>query len=227
MRTQTCTAAKYESVLVLAFEKKSGSIDFSRRSFHTDVEVILINSPPPSVPLPGLQGTDISFDSWKMLGIDVNRLDGVQTYTTGKLKLTSCNHDILCIPLSAGESKAVIEFIDDIRNITYNHWDYIFSRNAALIPYGLFGDVVIDESLAFRDSVRYLHPAQLVVLLFRRCLDKNRTSVAKLWGFNSRLTTANDIFEQLRMACIAIDADALACHILRALYEGSSNVVHS
>ena len=213
----------YESVLILDFTKNNKVGKVFRQSLHTDVEILLINSSPPSIPLPGRQGEDKPFNSWEMLGIHVDRIVGIQASTTRHLKICSSQHNLLCISLSSEENKAVIDFMQEIRGLPYNHWDSILSRSNALIPFGLMTDIVIDDACSLRQSIHCLHPAQLVVLIFRQCLDEKRTAVAKLWGFNSRFTTANDIFEELRMTCIAIDADALSRNVLRALFENSSS----
>jgi hypothetical protein len=217
-----------ESVLILTFEKsgvKNGI--FSPRTFHTNVELLLVNAAPPLVPSPGLEGVDQHFDSWKLLGIHIDRISGVQSHTARSTKLSSSKNNVLCIPLSEKENKAIIEFMHGIRGLPYNHWDSILSRTASLIPSGVMDDVVIDERCPVKTSIKCLHSAQLIVLIFRQCLDPKRTVSAKLWGFNSRLATANDIFEQLRTSCIAIDADALSKNTLQALYEGTSNVNRS
>ncbi|KAJ1467079.1 hypothetical protein T484DRAFT_1756145 [Baffinella frigidus] len=215
----------YEAVLVLAFTKGSERTGmFSTRMFHTDVEIQLIKSPPPVIPSPGMEGTDQYFDSWQLLGIHIDRIKGVHSYTTQTTKISSSKHNVLCIPLTSGEYKAVIEFLHEIRGLPYNHWDSLYSRTASLIPSGMMDDVVIHECFNVAKSIKSLHPAQLIVLIVRQCLDPKRTVSAKLWGFNSRLTTANEIFEQLRVTCIAIDADSLSRNILQALYEGTPNV---
>ena len=214
-----------ESVLVLVFEKSNHRELFSSRTHHTGVELMLINSPPPLIPAPGLKGIGQDFDPWKLLGIHVDRMTGVRSYTARSKNTSSGKHDVLCVPLSSDENKSVIDFMAEIRDLPFNHWDSIFSRTASLIPMGAMEDITIDQCMRASRSVKCLHAAQLVVLAFRNCLDPKRTVCAKLWGFNSRLTTANEIFEELRMACISIDADALNKNSLQALYGGTSNVM--
>jgi hypothetical protein len=228
MGSEYTNVRNYEAVLVLAFTKSSVRKGmFSTRMFHTDVEILLINSPPPVIPTVGMEGIDQHFDSWKLLGINIDRIKGVHSYTTHAMKIASSTHNVLCIPLTSDENKSVIEFIHEIRGLPYNHWDSLYSRTASLIPSGLMDDVVIDECSNVAKSIRRLHPAQLVVLIFRQCLDPKSMVAVKLWGFNSRLTTANEIFEQLRVTCIAIDADSLNRNILQALNEGTPNTTRS
>ena len=227
MDTRIKNSIQYESVLVLVFQKSVNKTLFSSRTVHTDVEVMLINSPPPLIPAPGLEGIDQHFDSWKLLGVHVDRMTGERCYTARSKNTSSVKHNALCVPLSSDENKLAIEFMHGIRNLPYNHWDSMFSRTASLIPMGAMDDITIGECMPGSSSVKCLHAAQLVVLIFRYSLDPRRTVAAKLWGFNSRLTTPNEIFEELRMTCIAIDADALNKNTLQALYEGTSNVLQS
>jgi hypothetical protein len=212
----------HEAVLVLIFTKGTATRFFSNRSSHIDVELLLINSSPPMIPSPGLEGLDQHFDSWKLLGIHIDRIKGVESGTTRFTNVSSSKHNVLCIPLMNNEYKSVIEFIHEIRGFPYNHWDAMLSRTASLIPLGVVHDVIIDECHNVAKSITCLHSAQLVALIFRQCLDPKHIAAAKLWGFNSRLITANDIFEQLRVTCMAIDADSLAKSTLQALSEGAS-----
>jgi hypothetical protein len=213
----------HEAVLVLVFTKGTARRFLSNSSPYIDVELLLINTPPPMIPSPGLEGLDQHFDSWKLLGVHIDRIKGVESGTTRFTNISSSKHTVLCIPLTKEEYKSVIEFLHEICSFKYNHWDAMLSRTASLIPLGVVEDVIIAECHNVAKSITCLHSAQLVALIFRQCLDPKRTASAKLWGFNSRLITANDIFEQLRVTCMALDANSLAKSCLQALSEGSSH----
>ncbi|KAJ1495849.1 hypothetical protein T484DRAFT_1740615 [Baffinella frigidus] len=212
---------EHEAVLLMVFTKSSTTPTlWNRRVIHTDVELLVIDSPPPVVPPPGIKGTDSQFDSWQALRVRVDRLKGVTFASVHAMRTSSDSHNILSVSLKRHEYKAVVEFIHQVRKLPYNHWDDVFSRTATLISVGVVPDIVIDEAYNVCRSITSVHAPQLVALIFRHCIDRNRTAPAKLWGFNSRLITANEIFEQLRVTCMAIDTDALSRGMLRALSEG-------
>jgi hypothetical protein len=180
----------------------------------------LVDSCPPIVPSPGVTGVDFKFDTWQALRVHADRLRGLLLSTTNTTKISTACHNILSIPLKRHEYKSVVHFIDQIKGIPFNRWDTVLSRTATLIPSGMIQDIVLEDSYNVCKSVTCVHAPQLTALILRYCIDNNRAAHAKLWGFNSRLITANEIFEQLRVTCTALDADALSRYTLRALSEG-------
>jgi hypothetical protein len=221
MRMAVCNAEHEEAVLLMVFTKSSTTPTlWNRRVIHTDVELLVIDSPPPVVPSPGITGVDSHFDSWEALRVRVDRLKGVTFASVKSMGISTASHNVLSMPLKRHEYKAVVEFIHQVRNLPYNHWDAAMSRTATLIPTGVVKDIVIDNVYNVCMSVKCVHAPQLVALLIRHCMDSNRTAHAKLWGFNSRLLTANEIFEQLRVTCVAIDTDSLSRCNMQALSEG-------
>jgi hypothetical protein len=212
-----------EGILLMVFTKSEAPRLFNTRVYHTDVELVLIKSPPPPTPAPGFEGTDLKFDKSALL-VYIDRLKGVThcTNNTERFKaINSTQNNILGIPLSTREFKHVIEFMYSVQGVRYNHWDYMISRTAALIPTRAIQDIVICQEHNVRESIPSLHASQLVTLIIRYCVDPTCSVSAKLWGFNSRLITANEVFEQLRVTCMALDADRLSRCMLRAFSEGT------
>jgi hypothetical protein len=214
-----------EGILVLVFTKceRPNTFILNNRVYHTDVELILVKSIPPPLPAVGFEGTDLKFDTSALL-VYIDRMKGVTHCTNNAERfksISSRRNNILFIPLTSAEFKHVIEFMYAVRGIRYNHWDYLASRTAALIPAGTLTDVVVSREHNVKESIKCLHPAQLTTLIIRYCVDPTCSVSAKLWGFNSRTITANELFEQLRTTCVALDADRLARCMLRALSEGS------
>ena len=212
-----------EGVLLLVFAKSDSPTLFNTRVYHTEVELILINSPMPPIPFPGFEGKNIMFDHKSALMVYIGRLEGVAHCTHMAERFRSINNtrnSVLCIPLTSTEFPRVIDFMYTVRGIRFNHWDYMVSHTAALIPTGTVEDIVIDPKKNVRESIQCLHPPQLAALIVRHCIDPSCVVNAKLWGFNSRLITANELFEQLRLTCMAIDADGISMSRLQAISRG-------
>ena len=212
-----------EGTLVLVFTKSTTPSYFNSRKHHIDVELVLIDSPPPILPKPGLDGVDVGFTR-PALSIRTDRINGV-THETGNKRLHEISdkqNSILAIPLTPTDFKNVVEFLYAIIGIRYNHFDSFLMRTASLLFAGSIEDVVVDRTHPVNNSINCLHASQLVTILLRYCVTDGRRFSAKLWGFNSRLVSSNDVFERLRVTCVALDADRFACGSMRALSEGGS-----
>jgi hypothetical protein len=211
--------AGFEGNLVLVFTKSQASRFFRTRAYHTDVELVLVNSPPPQVPLPGHEGVDTEFSKPALL-VHVDRMLGVTHCTSNAERFRSISsekNNLLSIPLDPVECKNVIDFLYAMRGVRYNHLDFLLSIGASILP---MQDVTIDKTKSVQMSVTSVHAPQLASLTIRHCMNDRCRAVVKLWGFNSRFTTANDLYERLRLTCTAVDADRLSRGMLRALSEG-------
>jgi hypothetical protein len=190
--------------MALAFLKGKSTTMFSRRTIHTNIELFIIHKPAYQTQSQGLSGTQIDFNTRDTLGVYIDKQHGIQSSTTRINSITEKKHDVLCVPLNETELNKVIEFLHSVQNSTYNQWDVMLSATATLIPFISVPDVEILDGHNIGHSITSIHPPQLVALLTKHCLDRLSPVAARLWGFNSRLINADEIYEQLRGTCMAV-----------------------
>jgi hypothetical protein len=208
-----------DGVLLLVFTKSPG---FKTRAYHTDIELVLVNSPAPTRPAPGRVGVDTPFASPALL-VYIDRIKGVMHSTDNCQRFRSISatrNSILSIPLDAKEFKNVIEFMYAVQGLRFNHFDALLAATASLIFPSSVTDIAINPALPTRDSIKSLHAPQLTALIIRHCITNSCKTTARLWGFNSRLVSANELFERLRTTCVPLDADRLSAGMLQSSSEG-------
>jgi hypothetical protein len=205
--------------MALAFQKGESVAMFPKRAIHTDIELFIIHEPSHQTTSRGLSsGTHVGdFITRDTLGVFVDKELGLLISTTRINNITAKKHDVLCIPLTEIQLNKVIEFLHSVQGCKYNKWDTMLSATATLIPFISVPDVEILDHRNIGHSVTSIHPSQLVALITRHCLGHASPVGAKLWGFNSRLINADEIYEQLRGTCMAVHSNDLRMGRLRAL----------
>jgi hypothetical protein len=203
--------------MALAFQKGNSVSIFETRTIHTDIELFIIPEPPHQTTSNGLSGSHVDFNTRDTLGVFIDKQHGLMRSTMRINSITADNHDVLCMPLTEIELNKVIEFLHGVQECKYSKWDAMLSATATLIPLISVPDVEILDYRNIGHSVLSMHSPQLVTLITRHCLGHASPVAAKLWGFNSRLINADEIYEQLRGTCAALHGNEFRIGRLREL----------
>jgi hypothetical protein len=205
--------AGHVSELVFVFKKGKSRKMFGSRSTHIDVELFLIEV------CNRREGHARKFDVRNVLGVHVDKSKGVSIESHIFTRTVSrATHDVLCVPLTETEHKKAVDYIEAIQSCPFNSWDSVLSATASLINLGgVIDDIQITDGCNISQIIHTLHAPQLVTLLVRLCIHPRRSICSKLWGFNSRMITADELYEQFRGTCLALDSDALRNGVLHML----------
>ena len=162
---------------------------FSSRSTHIDVALLLIEVSNRR------EGHTRKFDVRNVLGVHVDKAKDVGIYSHIFTRAVSrATHDVLCIPLTETEHKKAVDYIAAIQSCPFNSWDSVLSATASLINLGgVINDIPITDGCNISQLIHTLHAPQLVTLLIRLCIHPKRSICSKLWGFNSRMITADEL----------------------------------
>lgn len=208
------TTAGHVSELVFVFKKRKYGQTFSARSTHTDVELLLIE-------LPNRREGGVNvFDVGNVLGVHVDKTKGVTIYNNLLMRFVGrVTHDVISVPLTQTEHNKTVDYIHAIKSCPFNSWDSMLSATASLINLGgVIKDIEIIDGCNISQCIHALHAPQLVAILIRCCIHSRRTICSKLWGFNSRTIKVDELYEQMRGTCVALNTDEFAkgeLHILR------------
>jgi hypothetical protein len=203
-----------KSILVLAFRRSKTMPMFSKQYVHVDVEIFLIPTPPPTTAEPQTPGKSYQFQKNEVVGVHIDT-NGVKHDYNRISAIYSSTHDTMCIALTDNEKDRLVDFIHATQQCKYNTLDAMFSIAAPLFMSFIQSENEFGPDLSAIRSIQKLHAGQCVTLIIQTCIDDNKIK-SKLWGYNSRLTTPEEIYQELRTACITINPDALRSGFVQA-----------
>jgi hypothetical protein len=208
------------SILVLAFTRSTIPTLFKNRSGHVDVEMFLVPTPPPSGSETGKPAKSYEFDRRHTLAVHVDTSTGMKSDFRRLDGLSSQTHDTICIPLTRTEKDRIIDFVHRTRSCKYNAWDAMLCQTAPVFT--PFLTTVTAEQLSNYGTIKKLHAGQFATLIIQICIDDKNRLKSKMWGYNSRITTANEIYREINGSCMAINPDALRSGYVQAWGVGIS-----
>jgi hypothetical protein len=200
-------------ILVLAFKRSKSAPLFSKRYVHVEVETFLVPTPPPTLSDCGLPCKSHQFNKNEVIAVHIDTLTGVNNDFRHLEGVSSETHDVLCIPLTNSERDRVVDLIHTTRQCKYNAWDAVLSQTAPLFTqFVTLKNKFGNDVSKITGTITELHSAEFVTLMIQTCVDdtdnKNKMK-GKMWGYNSRITTPSEIYNELHGVCMSLNPDAL------------------